>query len=525
MSGRMSQLAGSPRELMDSTSVTSSMPASPSHDVARRISLLQGRPDSPSARQVDVRPVAEKQAKVNSVLKKIKFFQDLDPNVQVKIPSIVGLMSLKAGNVLFTQGDPPGNCYVLLTGEVAVYVKPEYDEDAPGTPAAQKRKSILEMRRASMRAAAMQKPSDNGQEESRSNSKPPPATIEEQPDENSTENAATAALAAEEDSPASRRPASRQSQQSRQSEDSNESSGDEGLRPATALKQTVEGFSSFKSLSEFGPQVATLRDGTIFGELALINDMQRGATIGCQTDCELLVIRRSDFDGVLKAEMMRAGDEKLGFLAHHVPGMRDLEMPKFHTQGKTAPHPAYYLRRATYRKGHFLLTQGANAPDAIYVIFKGSLEIRHSGAGVTCAAVGNTPGQPGRLSRTTSARRQRGYTGKSDSGGSAGDRILGSLQPGAVFGALPMQAPEPYSVVVASASCEVFQAIGPDLSKLPRRLLEAIREYIASSTAWRLRAYVDHHFELPKAPKKAETSPVSGGRGVLLPANYRHDAG
>jgi len=88
---------------------------------------------------------------------------------------------------------------------------------------------------------------------------------------------------------------------------------------------------------------------------------------------------------------------------------------------------------------------------------------------------------------------------------------------GSVFGSLPMQAPEPYTVIVASASCEVFQAIGPDVPKLPRRLLEALREYIAHSTAWRLRAYMNQksQVEMPKAPTRSESPPVSGARSSL----------
>jgi len=286
------------------------------------------------------------------------------------------------------------------------------------------------------------------------------------------------------------------------------------------IHQTTEGFSVFSGdFNDLGKQVALLRGGTIFGELGLINDAPRGASIRCQTDCDVLVIRKQDFDRVLKEEMMRAGDEKLNFLTQHVPGMRDLEVPRF---AKTT-HPAYFLRRTTYRRGHLFLSQGVVAQDAIYVVFKGCLEMR-----VRDTSKG-TPGNGIVRHRPQAKGRPRGAIGYANLGNKTegaderqgvkegnGHRILGTLMTGSVFGSLPMQAPEPYSVVVSSSSCEVFQAIGPDMPKLPRRLLEQVREYIATSTAWRLRTYMNHksHFEMPKASDviRSESPPVSGAR-------------
>ena len=42
-------------------------------------------------------------------------------------------------------------------------------------------------------------------------------------------------------------------------------------------------------------KVVVLKDGDIFGELALINQKKRAATITCETECHFAILSRSDF--------------------------------------------------------------------------------------------------------------------------------------------------------------------------------------------------------------------------------------
>ncbi|CAJ1451179.1 unnamed protein product [Effrenium voratum] len=62
----------------------------------------------------------------------------------------------------------------------------------------------------------------------------------------------------------------------------------------------------------------------------------------------------------------------------------------------------------------------------------------------------------------------------------------GVLVVGGVFGSLPFPAPEPFTVRVTSPICEVFFITSADFAKLPRKLLDVVQEYVASSTTWRL---------------------------------------
>ncbi|CAE7944530.1 unnamed protein product [Symbiodinium sp. KB8] len=62
----------------------------------------------------------------------------------------------------------------------------------------------------------------------------------------------------------------------------------------------------------------------------------------------------------------------------------------------------------------------------------------------------------------------------------------GVLVAGGVFGSLPFPAPEPFTVRVTSPMCEVFFMSSADFPKIPRKLLDILNEYVASSTTWRL---------------------------------------
>merc|ERR1711879_682953 len=139
-------------------------------------------------------------------------------------------------------------------------------------------------------------------------------------------------------------------------------------------RRTVDGYSQYHDESNFGARIATVGAGQLVGELALLNDGTRTATVQCTEHCEFLVIRRTDFDNILKEEMVQKGDEKLKFLMQHMPGMRDVPVPK----PGTRPHASYFFRKARYLKGHVFLQQGMPAETEIYVVLKGTVEFFRS---------------------------------------------------------------------------------------------------------------------------------------------------
>lgn len=354
------------------------------------------------------------QAHARELVKTFKFFQGLDPGVQSQLPEVIGTMSKREGAVLFREGDSPGNCYIVLKGEAAIFIRTEEDQPDPDA----------------------------------------------------------------EDTPRGR--------------------GCGGIK-------TVEGFSSYSDDSNFGTQIGVLGPGTLVGELALVNDQPRSATVRLTADTDFLVIRRTDFDNLLKEDMVRKGDEKLRFLMGHVPGMKQTAVPK---SGVKTPHACYYFNKAAFPRGHHFLREGLVAEPCIIILFKGAAEVRRSehapqGVGAALPSSLSTPvlheqlpggmmlgtyrRAPGVMERCNFQARLKSLARVPDCDETV--NRLGVLVPGGIFGSLPFQDKEPFTVTVTSPMCEVFMCSGSDLTKLPRRLLESIREHLAHSAAYRLQQH------------------------------------
>lgn len=289
--------------------------------------------------------------------------------------------------------------------------------------------------------------------------------------------------------------------------------------PRTTGIKTVEGFSTYGEESRFGTQIGTLGPGTLIGELALVNDQTRSATVRCGQDTDFLVIRRSDFDNILKEDMVRKGDEKLRFLMEHVPGMRAVAVPK---SGTKQPHASYFFTKSSFTRGHNFFNEGSVAEQSIMVIYKGSAECRRKelappGVGAPLptslstpapheplpggAKLGNYRRTPGMIARCNYSSRLNSLARVQELDETV--NRLGVLVPGSVFGSLPFQEKEPFTVTVTSQTCEVFICSGPELLKLPRKLLDTIREYLAHAASWRLKHHLrSQDFRKNRPPDK-----------------------
>eukprot|EP00439_Symbiodinium_sp_Y106_P006334 s2306_g1.t1 len=139
-------------------------------------------------------------------------------------------------------------------------------------------------------------------------------------------------------------------------------------------QKTVDGFSRYHDDTNLGNRVSKLGPGSVVGELALMNDQPRLASAKCLEDTEVFVIRRHDFDNVLKEEMVKKGDEKLRFLMRHLPGMKEVPVPK--PGGK--PHAAYIFKHAKFPRGHTFLVQGKIAEPHFWAVYRGAVEFKRA---------------------------------------------------------------------------------------------------------------------------------------------------
>lgn len=366
--------------------------------------------DASSVSSEDCDETAPDLALVQQFLKDSPFFQELSQAVQDKLPSILHRVSERAGAVLFQQGDAPGHCYILLSGKAGVWKK-NYDGDE---------ESQL---------------SDNSRTTS-----------------DTLTSTATGPSSLESSSTIS----------------NHRNSAGEGHRCSSVVdvrrhsncaerRKGGMGFGfnfdreTFYNLA-FGSHVITLGPGAIFGELALIKNQPRSATITCLEDCELFIIQRSDFDAVMKCEMTKLNEEKFDFLLEHLPGMRGLTRNRI-------DKALYLFNKVVYPRGHIFLTEGVISEKSVFVIARGTVALSRRKEHTAEALAGNSQAN----------QRQK----------------LLELMRGSVFGSCVANTPEPFSVF-ATSECEVLYVDSQNLSEMPLAIAHALRDHLALTMIRRL---------------------------------------
>eukprot|EP00930_Biecheleria_cincta_P022267 TRINITY_DN16275_c0_g1_i1.p1 TRINITY_DN16275_c0_g1~~TRINITY_DN16275_c0_g1_i1.p1 ORF type:complete len:524 (-),score=120.91 TRINITY_DN16275_c0_g1_i1:110-1681(-) len=324
----------------------------------------------------------EQQERAAEILRKANFFKDLDEEVLEELPRVARFTEEPKGAVVFRQGDPPSNCWLLVRGEIGFFVG-KMTQDSMVSPR-----------------------------------QPPSADTE-------------------------------------------------GLKVPWPWEEeqrvlTLEGHSTVSLKSTLGRCAHRGRDGVVFGELALLGDNAlRKATAKCLADCEFLTLPASAFMKV-KQKLLQLQEEKKQFLAENVPGMKDVPIPG----PNDPPHASFFFERLVVEKEHAFLKQGIVEDQALFVVAKGTVELR---------------------------RRQDKFN----------EEVCGYLGAGELFGKIPHSSEEPFTAA-ARTPCEVWQVLGKNFRYLPTGLMDAIVNHMSSMTAKRLKqACVERKFGWDKQQRAA----------------------
>lgn len=228
------------------------------------------------------------------------------------------------------------------------------------------------------------------------------------------------------------------------------------------------------------------------------NDLSAGSVIGCnltplslpssfsavcteETKC--LVIQQFDFVCSLKEDVLRVNEERRHFLEQHLPGFKEVPSSRGH------PHPALFFQEATHGKGHIFLKQDQDSEESVFVVFTGSVEFSRKDA-PSSSLISSTSAPSLVLSRPgSSAQCSRPVSGAGDvliDGRGSVSRKVGVLLPGGVFGSLAVGEAEFFTVTAVSASVEVLFIDADAISRLPRQLVETLREHLLKAQTWRL---------------------------------------
>lgn len=123
-----------------------------------------------------------------------------------------------------------------------------------------------------------------------------------------------------------------------------------------------------------------LSEGTAFGELALIYDSPRAATIQAVTDCKLWRVNRFAYRGLLGQHRMKLHKEKVKFLSD--VGVANKKFKDFFDRDQLDAI-AQLMRQEFYNEGDVIIREGEEGA-TFYMISSGSVNIYKK-------AVGNEP--------------------------------------------------------------------------------------------------------------------------------------
>ncbi|CAH1956244.1 unnamed protein product [Acanthoscelides obtectus] len=111
----------------------------------------------------------------------------------------------------------------------------------------------------------------------------------------------------------------------------------------------------------------TLYPGTMFGEVALLHGVVRLATISTTTPCELLMIKKEDFDRVLKATVLKSW-EAISKTMNNLSYFKNWD-------NLTKRECAIIARTKSYATAETVLGDDIGLPKWVYFITKGSCHI------------------------------------------------------------------------------------------------------------------------------------------------------
>jgi CRP-like cAMP-binding protein len=149
-----------------------------------------------------------------------------------------------------------------------------------------------------------------------------------------------------------------------------ESISDNPRKSIIASKSQLEEMNPVQKLEYWESQpdmieVAKLHNGGSFGELALIEDKPRAATIKCHTDCTFATMEREDYNKTLMRIENRNINKIIDFFK---------DLPYFSSYGRTALGKIrFWFSRVKYKRSHVVYKEG-DSSSHVYIVINGDFE-------------------------------------------------------------------------------------------------------------------------------------------------------
>eukprot|EP00929_Paragymnodinium_shiwhaense_P096993 TRINITY_DN58760_c0_g2_i1.p1 TRINITY_DN58760_c0_g2~~TRINITY_DN58760_c0_g2_i1.p1 ORF type:complete len:525 (+),score=127.65 TRINITY_DN58760_c0_g2_i1:46-1620(+) len=291
-------------------------------------------------------------------------FQKLLPGAIDKLAALAKKQRGKKDEILFRQGDPSKDCYLILSGSVEVRVRPE-PSDSPRVPppglsfeeqeadlklAEQQRPRLCSLARCFRAFSGAQAEEDeegvkqawaepkaeksNGKIQNKNKVKTPEEMWLEKPD----------------------------------------------LVPYERRRYFVtEGHSSFTVNSKLGKRLATLGRNAVVGDFGVITNRPRSASVKVLEDCMFLVFPKEDITNMAQDfEVARFVARRMFF--QQVPGFKEYDKlhwnPGDELSAERPLHPCEQFREENFKQGHEVLSQDVMADPVIVIVKTGEVAFR-----------------------------------------------------------------------------------------------------------------------------------------------------
>lgn len=386
-----------------------------------------------------------KLAEAQRVMQKISFFREFEmvmPGLIEQLAKITKIEYASKDEVIFRQGDPSVDCYAIMRGAVRTYIRPTHFEK-------QRSPRVLSERN----KAVGRKPLDHSISDLDRLGKP------------------------------SRCSCIRRSCRRRKEEAPTESK----------RYLTTEGHNTYSKSSDLGQPRVDLHVGDLFGELGLMNDQPRSASIQCLEACKFLVIPKKEFVEMFASKLKTHAESKYHFFHDNVPGFHSWAMEHVlstheDSTGKVVftrdRHPADSFEESTQVKGYKFLREGQLAEPTIVIVKKG--EVAFWRKTVVLPRKVSDVLNDSRAFQTQEPHKKWDRANQIWQIVGAGEMFC-SLQ---IFG-LPCL--EPFSAEVISGECSVYTASGSGLQRIPQKILNTIKAHTTNTMKpllWRSPAFV-----------------------------------
>ena len=106
--------------------------------------------------------------------------------------------------------------------------------------------------------------------------------------------------------------------------------------------------------------------GHIFGEVGLLMNKLRSASVICNSDCDFATLTADDYKSILEEVDRKDMESRLDFFVQHFfKGM----------QGEVAMRLCYMFKKSKFIKGNMIFKQGEKSND-LYLIKKGEVQVK-----------------------------------------------------------------------------------------------------------------------------------------------------